>query len=142
SFGQSTTVALGDPDGSGGWVVVVRSSRPGGGVLAKLRLRDRVVSVSSSMGSTSEIGGQTSSHILDPRTGSTVEGTVEAVVIGDRALRTDAWSTGLLVLGAQRASIRLVEKAGYDAFVYDSTGRNVHSSGWESHLATGITLRP
>ncbi|MEZ4333282.1 MAG: FAD:protein FMN transferase [Myxococcota bacterium] len=136
SFGQSTTVALGDPDGAGGWVVVVQSSRPGGGELARLKLRDRAVSVSSSVGSTSEIAGQTVSHILDPRTGATVEGTVEAVVIGSRALRTDAWSTGLLVLGAQRSSIRLVEKAGQDAFVYDSTGRSVFSDGWESYLAT------
>lgn len=137
SFGQSTTVALGDPDGGGGWVVAVESSRPGGGELAKLRLRDRVVSVSSSVGQTSEIAGQTISHILDPRTGATVEGTVEAVVIGDRALRTDAWSTGLLVLGARPTSIRLIEKAGYEAFVYDSTGRNDFSDGWESYLATG-----
>lgn len=134
SLGQSSTRAIGDPDG-GGWVVAVRSSHPDGGELATLRLRDRAVSVSSSLGSTSEIAGQTVSHIIDPRTGSTVEGTVEAVVIGDSALRADGWSTGLLVLGAQRSSIRLVEKAGFEAYVFDSSGRTVSSEAWETFLA-------
>lgn len=134
SLGQSSTRAIGDPDG-GGWVVAVRSSHPDGGELATLRLRDRAVSVSSSLGSTSEIAGQTVSHIIDPRTGSTVDGTVEAVVIGDSALRADGWSTGLLVLGAQRSSIRLVEKAGFEAYVFDSSGRTVSSAGWETFLA-------
>lgn len=136
TLGQSSTRAIGDPDG-GGWVVAVRSSHPDGGELATLRLRDRAVSVSSSLGSTSEIAGRTVSHIIDPRTGATVEGTVEAVVIGDSALRADGWSTGLLVLGAQRSSIRLVEKAGFDAYVFDSSGRTVSSAGWEGYLATG-----
>ncbi|MFO0691021.1 MAG: FAD:protein FMN transferase [Myxococcota bacterium] len=136
TLGQSSTRAIGDPDG-GGWVVAVRSTHPDGGELATLRLRDRAVSVSSSLGSTSEIAGQTVSHIIDPRTGSTVDGTVEAVVIGDRALRADGWSTGLLVLGAQRSSIRLVEKAGFEAYVFDSSGRTVSSAGWEAYLATG-----
>ncbi|MBY0398668.1 FAD:protein FMN transferase, partial [Myxococcota bacterium] len=134
SLGESSTVAIGDPDG-GGWVVSVRSSHPDGGELAVLRLRDRAVSVSSSLGSTSEIAGQTVSHIIDPRTGATVDGTVEAVVIGDSALRADGWSTGLLVLGAQRSSIRLVEKAGFEAYVFDASGKTVNSEGWEAFLA-------
>jgi thiamine biosynthesis lipoprotein len=134
TFGQSSTLAIGDPDG-GGWILVVKSSDASAGELATLRLRDRAVSVSSSLGSVSEIAGQQVSHIIDPRTGSTVEGTVEAVVIADRSLRADGWSTGLLVLGAQRSTIRLVEKAGLEAYVFDSSGRTVSSAGWEAHHA-------
>ncbi len=134
SFGQSSTLAIGDPDG-GGWILVVKSSDASVGELATLRLRDRALSMSSSLGSVSMIAGQQVSHIIDPRTGSTVEGTVEAVVIADRALRANAWSTGLLVLGAQRSTIRLVEKAGLEAYVFDSSGRSVSSAGWEANLA-------
>ena len=134
SFGQSSTLAIGDPDGQG-WVLAVKSRDPEGGQLATVRVRDRAVSVSSSLGSVSEIAGQTVSHIIDPRTGSTVEGTVEAVVIADRSTRADAWSTGLLVLGAQRSTVRLVEQAGVEAQVFDSSGRSVSSSGWETYLA-------
>jgi FAD:protein FMN transferase len=134
NFGESSTLAIGDPDG-GGWVLAVQSSDPRRGELATLRVRDRAISVSSSLGSTSEIAGQTVSHIIDPRTGATVEGTVEAVVVADRASRADGWSTGLLVLGAQRSTIRLVEKAGLDAYVFDSSGRTVSTPGWEAWLA-------
>lgn len=137
SFGQSSTLAIGDPDGQG-WILVVKSSDPSGGELATLRLRDRAVSVSSSLGSVSEIAGQTVSHIIDPRTGSTVEGTVEAVVIADRSTRADGWSTGLLVLGAQRSTMRLVEQAGLEAYVFDASGRTLNSAGWEAHLAQTV----
>ncbi len=135
SFGQSSTLAIGDPDGGGGWVLAVKSSDPDVGELATLRLRDRAVSVSSSLGSYREIAGQKVSHIIDPRTGATIEGTVEAVVIGDRATRADGWDTGLLVLGAKRSTIRLVEKAGLAAYLFDSSGRTVSSESWESYLA-------
>lgn len=134
NLGQSSALAIGDPDG-GGWILAVKSSDASAGELATLRLRDRALSVSSSLGSVSEIAGQQVSHIIDPRTGSTVEGTVEAVVIAERATQADGWSTGLLVLGAQRSTIRLVEKAGLEAFVFDSSGRTVSSAGWEAHLA-------
>lgn len=134
NLGESSTLAIGDPDG-GGWVLAVKSSDPDVGELATLRLRDRALSVSSSLGSYREIAGQKVSHIIDPRTGATVEGTVEAVVIADRATRADGWSTGLLVLGARRSSIRLVEKAGLEAYLFDSSGRTVSSENWESYLA-------
>ncbi len=38
------------------------------------------------------------------------------------------------MLGAQRSSIRLVEKAGFEAYVFDSSGRTVNSAGWETFL--------
>ena len=141
SFGQSSILAIGDPEGEG-WRLVVQSSDPSGGELATLLLRDRAVSVSSSLGSVSEIAGQTVSHVIDPRTGSTVEGTVEAVVIADRATRADGWSTGLLVLGAQRSTIRLVEQAGIEAHVFDARGRSVSSAGWEAFLAPAVSSAP
>jgi FAD:protein FMN transferase len=135
SFGQSSTLALGDPDGGGGWILAVQSRDPAIGKLATLRVRDRAISVSSSLGSFSEIGGTKVSHVIDPRTGSTVEGTVEAIVVAERAAPADGWDTGLLVLGAQRSTIRLVEKAGLEAYVFDSSGRTVSTAGWEAYLA-------
>ena len=133
-LGESSTLAIGDPDG-GGWLLKVKSTDPGMGQLATLRLRDRALSVSSSLGSYREIAGQKVSDIIDPRTGATVEGAVEAIVVADRATRAGGWSTGLLVLGAQRSTIRLVEKAGLAAYLFDSSGRTVSSESWESYLA-------
>jgi len=143
SFGQSSVLALGDPEDAisreaGGWRLEIISRNPDGRRLGTLRLRDRALSVSSSVGSVSQIAGQTISHAVDPRTGGTVEGTVEAVVVADRAAIADGWSTALLVLGAERNAIRLVEKAGLEAMVFESGGRIAFSEGWDGLVADSI----
>ncbi len=139
SFGQSSILAIGDPDPrshAAGWRLEIRSRGPRGERLGVVRLRDRALSVSSSVGSVSEVGGQRVSHVVDPRTGIAVEGTVEAVVASDRAALADGWSTALLVLGADRNAIRLVERAGLEAIVYREGGRVAYSEGWDALVAT------
>ena len=134
SFGQSSILAIGDPDptaAAGGWRLEIRSRGAGGERLGTVRIRDRALSVSSSRGSVSEIDGQRVSHVVDPRTGAAVEGTVEAVVVADRAATADGWSTALLVLGAEPMAIRLVERAGLEAIVYGEGGRSAYSEGWD-----------
>ncbi len=140
SFGESSIIALGDPeqtegDRDGGWLLEILSRDPQRSRLGTIRLRDRALSVSSSLGSLREIAGQTISHVVDPRTGTAVEGTVEAVVVADRAAIADGWSTALLVLGAERNAIRLVEKAGLEATAFESTGRIAFSEGWDALTA-------
>jgi thiamine biosynthesis lipoprotein len=137
SFGQSSILALGDPEEAKGepdpgWLLEIRSRSPQAGILGRVRLHDQALSVSSSVGSVSEIAGEVISQVVDPRTGATVEGTVEAVVIADRAALADGWSTALLVLGADREAIRLVEKAGLEAMIFRKAGRSVVSAGWEA----------
>jgi thiamine biosynthesis lipoprotein len=129
SFGQSSTLALGDPDGDG-WRLVVRSRNPAEGDLATVRLRDRALSVSSSVGSIREISGERVSHVIDPRTGSVIEETVEAIVVADRAAIADGWSTARLVIGANRTALRMIEKAGLTANILESSGRSVESESW------------
>lgn len=133
NFGESSVLAVGDPDGDG-WRLLVRSQEPSNGAPAILRLRDQALSASSSIGSVSEIGGDRVSHIIDPRTGGLVEEPVEAIVIADRAEIADGWSTALLVVGANRNALRLVEKAGVDASVFDGSGRGVVTAAWDSFL--------
>jgi len=135
SFGQSSILAIGNPDrraATGGWRLEIQSRGARGERLGVVRLRDRALSVSSSVGSVSEIDGQRVSHVVDPRTGIAVAGTVEAVVVSDRAALADGWSTALLVLGADRNGIRLVERAGLQAIVYSEGGRVAHSEGWDA----------
>ena len=134
SFGQSSVQAIGDPEGAregGGFRLEIRSRDASASRLATILLRDQALSVSSSVGSIREIAGQSVSHVVDPRTGTAVEGTVEAVVVSDRAGIADGWSTALLVLGAQRESLRLVERAGLEAYVFESAGRIAATEGWE-----------
>lgn len=135
SFGQSSVIALGDPEGGDGWQLVVRSRDPSNGDLAIVRIRDRALSVSSSVGSVGAIAGERVSHIIDPRTGSTRAETVEAIVVADRAAIADAWSTALVVTGATPAVLGLIEKAGVEANVSESSGRSFISRDWRNELS-------
>ncbi len=133
-LGESSLVAIGDPEGrrrGGGWRLEVHSRGDAPRRLSTVELRDRALSVSSSVGRVSEIRGELVSHVVDPRTGSAVSGAVEAVVIAERADLADGWSTALLVLGAQREALRLVERAGIEAYVFESAGRIAATEGWE-----------
>lgn len=141
SFGQSSVLALGDPEGGDGWQLIVRSRDPSHGDLAIVRLRDRALSVSSSVGSVGTIAGERVSHIIDPRTGSARAETVEAIVVADRAAIADGWSTALVVTGATPAVLGLVEKAGIEANVSESSGRSVISRGWRNELSVFPTHR-
>ena len=135
SFGESSIVAIGDPERrreGGGWVLEAHSRDERGTRLTKIRVRDRALSVSSSVGKVSVIDGERVSHVVDPRTGTTVPGAVEAVVVGERAGEVDAWSTALLVLGAQRDAMRLVERAGLEAYVFEAAGRIAVTPGFEA----------
>jgi thiamine biosynthesis lipoprotein len=134
SFGQSSILAVGDP-GGGGWQLVVRSRDPSGRNIAIVRLRDRALSVSSSVGSVREIADERVSHIIDPRTGNAIKGIVEAIVVADRAAIADGWSTALLVVGANRAALRMAEEAGVEVNVSESSGRSVISEGWANAVS-------
>jgi FAD:protein FMN transferase len=141
SFGESSILALGDPDGegvSGGWRLEVRSRNSEGTRLARIRLRDQALSVSSSVGSLQEIGGERVSHVIDPRTGNPVPGIVEAVVVSDRAVIADGWSTAMLVLGAQKESLRLVERVDLDVYVVEKGARSAETDGWNRLLIDSL----
>ena len=136
NFGESSILAIGDPDG-GGWRLAVRSRNQSDGSLTDrrgtaLRLRDQALSVSSSLGAVSEIAGEEISHVIDPRTGSPLSKGVQAFVIADRAGLADGWSTALLVLGADKTALRLIEQAGVEADIRESSGPSISTKSWES----------
>ncbi|MEM9173645.1 MAG: FAD:protein FMN transferase [Myxococcota bacterium] len=134
-FGERSVFAIGDPDGrarGGGWRLEVRSRDDRRTRLATIQLRDLAMSVSSSLEETREIGATRVSKVIDPRTAVAVERAVEAVVVSPRAGLADGWSTALLVLGAQRESMRLVDRAELEAYVFEKAGRIAASEGWET----------
>jgi FAD:protein FMN transferase len=68
-------------------------------------------------------------HIINPHTGHSAKNSWSATVIGPDATTTDALSTTLFVLGAEKG-IQLIEKMqNLDAIIIDASGKVHYSSG-------------
>ncbi len=134
-FGESSLVAIGDPEGrpvGGGWRLEVHSRGEPPRRLSVVSLRDRALSVSSSVGQVRQIEGRVISHVVDPRSGLPVPGEVEAIVIADRAGLADGWSTALLVLGGASETIARAERAGIEAALFGPSGSRVSTASWKT----------
>src|SRR5205814_4168471 len=108
--GTSTVCVLGAPPDAGAWRVALpepdfaerilapgRAKPDGAPDVAKLlsvvSLKDEALSVSAVWGKSFESGGRVYGHVIDPRKGEPVEGTILAAVILPSATETDAFST-------------------------------------------------
>jgi thiamine biosynthesis lipoprotein len=129
SFGQSSLVAIGAPPDAEGWRLLVR--RPDGGFAGLATLRDRAVSVSGSLGQSSEIEGVRYGHVIDPRSGEPLLRPLEAVVLAPSAALGEAASKALLVLGAE-AGVPLLASLGCEGFLVDGEGRHHETPGWQA----------
>ncbi len=92
-------LALGTPEDSDGWSVVVpHPTRPAEDLL-KLSLKDRALSTSTNTRSTQEFAGRRYGHIFDPRTGDNPAACMSMSVVAASSCEADALSTALFVTG-------------------------------------------
>jgi len=102
--GTSSVQAIGRPREEECWKIAIetpslaRNTPPT--LLATVQLHDEAMSVSSVQEHSFRAGGRAFSHVIDPRTGEPVTGTVLAAVVLPSATETDALSTALLTLGS------------------------------------------
>ncbi len=108
-FGGSSVWALGAPPGAAGWRLFARDA--GGAPLGVLTLRDQALSVSASLGQSSEIEGRSRGHVIDPRSGEALGRALQAIAIADEAARAEAFSKAFLIAGAEQAP-ELARRAG------------------------------
>jgi thiamine biosynthesis lipoprotein len=99
--GTSTVYGIGRPPESPGWKVAIAASPDETRARATVTLEDNALSVSAIWGRSFKADGKTFGHVLDPRTGQTVNNTALAAVVLPSATETDALSTALLVLGLE-----------------------------------------
>ncbi len=98
--GTSTCRTLGTDSGSP-WIIAISHPHPDRTteILATFQLNNQSLSVSSIYGRGSKQGNRWMGHVIDPRTGTSVEHTELAAVVAGTATTSDALSTALLVLG-------------------------------------------
>jgi thiamine biosynthesis lipoprotein len=102
--GTSTIYGLGHPPDAEFWKVALEYPQTEGEQtprphLATVSLRDEALSVSAVWGRSFKADGKTFGHVIDPRTGQPVAGTLLTAVALPSATETDALSTALLVAG-------------------------------------------
>jgi len=130
-FGQSSLRGLGRAPGGGPWTVALRGGE--GTVLGLVRLRDRALSVSGSLGQWSEIGGVRYGHVVDPRTGWALREGRVAAVVAPTAAAAEAWSTALVVAG--RSGLAAVEARPDTEALVQTEAERAATSGWHDVAA-------
>jgi thiamine biosynthesis lipoprotein len=122
-------------DAGAAWQIAIELPQPGG------RTIDRIVPVSGLAIATSgdyrnyhEVEGRRVTHIIDPRTGAPIQHRLASVtVIDELAVRADALSTALMVLGPEAglafareqdlAAAFIIREADGEGFVRETTAR-------------------
>jgi thiamine biosynthesis lipoprotein len=121
--GTSTVYGLGSPPNLDGWGIAAEhpaqsatagtmqpndavpkaltADDPNASLLCVVSLKDEALSVSAVWGKSFEADGRIFGHVMDPRAGCPVMGSLLSVVASTSAMDTDALSTALLVLGAE-----------------------------------------
>ena len=130
NFGQSSTWALGAPDGGGGWRLLARGA--GDDLLGVVTLRDQALSISGSLGQFVEIEGRRFGHVLDPRTGEPLTRRRQALVVAPEAALAEALSKALLILGPEEGVALVASRPGCHGLLVDAEGGRHATPGWEA----------
>lgn len=118
------------PDGEM-WNVGVKNPRQQGSddeLIAAVRLLDRAASTSGDYEKFFEKDGIRYHHILDPKTGYPVSLCRSVTVIAPEAAMTDAFATGVFVLGPQRG-LALLKKLDFEGIIVGSDGAILVTDG-------------
>lgn len=111
------------PDGKP-WRVGIRSPRPrnnGDELMASVELTDMAISTSGDYERYFISDGKRYHHILDPKTGRSADGCRSVTVIAKNGFQTDAFSTGVFVLGPEKG-MEVLRHMGFDGVIVDKNG--------------------
>jgi FAD:protein FMN transferase len=128
SAGGSTIYGLGAPPARDGWDVTIQDPIHSGKVATTVTLKDRALSVAGTSEKSFDVDGVTYSHIMDPRSGSPVQGILSVAVLTDTGTAGDALDDAFFVLGPERTRSYLKSSPDTQVlfFVPDST----RARGW------------
>ncbi|MFN0007414.1 MAG: FAD:protein FMN transferase [Planctomycetota bacterium] len=124
-------LALDPPPGEAGWTVELRDFRDPRRTRGSLRLVRASISTTADYERGLDIAGKPSSHVLDPRTGSPVEGMLGASVVCPTATEADALSTAIFVLGP-RDGVELARRSGAAALLVPTEGAEIANDAFRA----------
>jgi FAD:protein FMN transferase len=111
------------PDGKP-WKIGIRNPDAKGDkddIMASIELTDMAISTSGNYERYFISNGKRFHHLLDPKTGYPAEGCRSVTVIAEEGVFTDAFATGIFILGPEKGMM-VFEKTGFSGFMIDSSG--------------------
>ena len=125
------------------WQVAVENPDPGSRTpLLLVPLQDAALATSGHYRNYRQIGGKPRSHLIDPRSGRPVEHRLIAVtVLADTALRADALTTALMVMGEEKG-VAWAEQENLDALFVQAPGARTRYIGVGRFREWLATSRP
>jgi thiamine biosynthesis lipoprotein ApbE len=118
SAGGSTIYGLGAPPGREAWDVEIQDPIDSRKTALTVQLKDRALSVAGSTEKSFEAGGVTYSHIMDPRTGTPVQGVLSVAVLTASGTAGDALDNAFFVLGLDDSQPYLRRLSDTEAFFW------------------------
>ena len=100
---------LGTPPGKNVWKIGVQHPRKRDEILGYLELKNEATATSGDYERFFEIKGKRYSHIIDPKTGMPVSGTIAVTIVAPTGTDVDALSTSVFVLGPEKG-LKLIGK--------------------------------
>ena len=118
------------------WVVGIRDPREEGQVAMQVPLEDEAISTSGDYERYFDEDGVRYHHIIQPSSGTPVEGVHSASVIGPDAVMTDALSTSVFVMGVDEGLKLIGCLPDYESIVIDADGEIFYSTGLQDPAIT------
>ncbi|HHT9145641.1 MAG TPA: FAD:protein FMN transferase [Candidatus Wunengus sp. YC61] len=100
---------LGTPPGKNAWKIGVQHPRNRDEILGYLELKNEATATSGDYERFFEFNGKRYSHIINPRTGRPVSGTIATTIVAPTGTEVDALSTSVFVLGHEKG-MELIKK--------------------------------
>ena len=111
------------------WMIGIRHPRKRQAVALSIPLSNTAISTSGDYERYFISHGHRIHHIINPKTGRSATKSWSATIIGPDATSTDALSTSVFILGAQKGLELIDALAAFDAIIIDAQGVVHYSSG-------------
>ncbi len=111
------------------WHIGIQAPRDKERMAAMLPLADTAVSTSGDYERFFERDGIRYHHIISPKTGRSTDSLQSVTILGPNATRTDALSTSIFVLGAEKGIALINRLKDVDAVIIDKDGKMITSDG-------------
>lgn len=114
----SGNIRCGDPPpGLPGWQIEVAQLDRGSRPIQAINLVNQSIATSGDLWQFQVVNGVRRSHILDPKTGCGISGSISATIIAPTAAEADACATAACVLGSGEGTRLVADQSGWAAIV-------------------------